>query len=197
MDFDPDELGDALPMDEMEVDDSMLDSLFDDGEEEAFPEFDMGEDGDEVGWFDEEDQVLDEDEAPDWLDQLNIGESDSVADGELDFALDSLDFGDDDFDEVGDDDLVPAGNLDDLLDSFEDGDYSDTESSRPADLDALFDEALTSDEDQDGFLGEVPEWLQDVTVTDDDSSAAALLRNTKTAPSKRWTSVCNNCMSVA
>ena len=129
----------------------------------------------------ESDPVLDAD-LDSLLDELEVAGDGDVYGGDLDSLLDELD--------IEDDIAAPAADLDSLLATFDEDvefDEGDEEVAlSETDYDTLFDSALSGVDEIDALdelpRTDVPDWLQDVSVSDDESSAAAIIRQQTDRP---------------
>lgn len=160
---------------------------------EADEEFDLSfldeEDEESNDWFGESDD-FEEAREPDWMQTLNeASDEDLIAeteDGDVDDIFDSIDMDDMDFDSV--EMAAPAADLDSLLSTFDevqDSDFAEDESLSQIDnLDAIFDAALSQEDDDshDDLPDNRPEWLQDIDISSDESSAAAIIRQQADRP---------------
>jgi hypothetical protein len=158
------------------------------GEDLDLSFLDEVEEGESTDWFGEDSEEAEESE-PEWMRTLNEANVDDlmadVGDGDLDdifsdSEIDSLVY---ENAELG----APAADLDSLLASFddvEDADFAEDDNlSQIEDLDAIFDAALSHDEDvQDDLPENIPDWLRDIDVSSDESSAAAIIRQQSDKP---------------
>jgi len=161
--------------------------------EEADEELDLSflddEDDASNDWFGESDDP-DQSREPDWMQTLNEASDEDLIteseDGDLDDIFDSIDMDDMDFD--SDEIAAPAADLDSLLSTFDDvqdSDFTEEEDlSQIEDLDAIFDAAMSHDDDDthDDLPDSRPEWLQDMDISSDETSAAAIIRQQADRP---------------
>ena len=207
IDDEPERIGTGLTGDLDSADDDMDLSFLDDVEEEATGftgELESADEELDLSFLDDEDESLGDDwfaestvdatdDEPDWMQTLadadvNAFEMQS-ADDDVDDIFDSLDLDDVDFSdfEAENEPIAPAADLSALLASYDDieeGEFDiDNTDSGIDDLSAIFDAALQEDTvDDDDLPGDIPEWLRGIDVGDDETSAAAIIRQQEDKP---------------
>lgn len=140
-------------------------------------------------WFGEDEEI---EENPDWMQTLEDADVDDllgdVEDISADDLLAGLDFDDDLFEAV--DDPIAGqsfSDLDTLLASFEDVDDDDfvmqEDDDSDTDFGALFDSAMApAPRSHDDLPENIPDWLREVNFSDDETSAAAIIRKQSDRP---------------
>jgi hypothetical protein len=142
---------------------------------------DDAEDSDTTDWFAESTEH-DEDGEPDWMQTLDDVTIDDlmpeVEDSDFDDLLDDVDMDSLVFDDEELD--APVADLDSLLSTFDEieaTDFAEDDNlSQIEDLDAIFDAAMSQDDDDPDDLPEnIPDWLRDIDRSSDETSAAAII----------------------
>jgi uncharacterized protein YraI len=180
---------DEIDVDDIDLDDLDLDDVLTSDDSSVVDEdmdlsfLDEVDEGESTDWFAEPDNQQEEGD-PEWMQTLNQATDEDLITDSEESDLDDDIFADLNLDDAVFDDVeldAPVADLDTLLSTFDEVDASDFEEgedvSKIEDLDAIFDAALRQDEpdSHDDLPENIPEWLRDVDISSDESSAAAII----------------------